>query len=377
MAEQFATRRSMARCRRTQRVRQAAVGLVSGAAFFVLLQLGLALAIEAGLTDWRDPPYEYRLHQMQRRLRAAPPRPALVVALGSSRTLMGLRGLEASRSLSTLLGRPVVVMNFARSGAGPLLELLTLRRLRDDGIRPDLLLVEVLPPALNAADPPVELGEVRLPTERLRWKDLAFVERYSGVRRELRQAWRRGWPLAWYTHRVSLLSALVPGLVPQAHRLTARQDLDASGSIRDPEGSWSCKDRQQATQAAFCEYAGVLAGHRLGGPTCAALHELLFAARRDGIATALILMPEGPLFRSWYPVSVRGKVDRWLANVAQQHGVPLIDTRTWFDDSAFWDSHHLRPTGAEHFTRRLSKEVLLPLLVQQPRSPSRARSAAE
>lgn len=358
MAEQTSARTPPIRARRASRVRQAVVGLLSGGAFFVLLQLGLALVIEGGLTEWRDPHYECRLHRLQHQLRAAPRRPFLVVALGSSRTSMGLCGLKASQYLSAQLRRPVLVMNFGVIGGGPITELLTWRRLREDGIRPDLLLVEVLPPALNAMVHSEELGEVRLPTDRLRWQDLAFIERYSDERRSLQQEWRRGWPLAWYTHRVALLSALAPVLLPQAHRLTPRQNLDDSGSIRDLESSWPYKDRQQATEIAFQQYAPCLSLFRLGGPSCAALQELLFSAGRDGIATALVLMPEGPLFRSWYPPSVRDQIDRWLAGVVQQHGTPLLDTRAWLPESAFWDSHHLRPDRAVEYTRRLSEELL-------------------
>src|SRR5207248_754534 len=82
---------------------------------------------------WRDPEYGHRLRQV-RALRAAHPDQPLVVALGSSRTQMGVS--PADMGFADAPGSPLVY-SFGRSGAGPLLLNLTFRRLLDDGVRPD------------------------------------------------------------------------------------------------------------------------------------------------------------------------------------------------------------------------------------------------
>src|SRR5262249_40283015 len=111
---------------------------------------------------------------------AAPsgPRPRLVLMLGSSRTALGVRGQQMERQLREALDFPVVVFNFGIPAAGPLTELLTLKRLLREGLRPDLLLIEVLPPQL-AGQAPVAGGELAwLPVSRLKLVDLALLERH-------------------------------------------------------------------------------------------------------------------------------------------------------------------------------------------------------
>jgi hypothetical protein len=336
-------------------------GLLCGLGFFVLLQLGLGLAVEGGKTRLRDPFYDYRLQHL-RRQRAAVPGP-LVVMLGSSRTVMGLRGGTAGRRLSASLGRPALVINFGISGGGALNELVTWQRLRDDGVRADLTLIEVLPPLL--ADPAASgrPPEAPLCAEHLRRDDLTLVERYGeDAPALLRPAWGCGRLLPWHTHRIALLSRLVPQLLPQGQRLTPWHDLDATGSLRQPEAAWPCKDAAKDLELAKQAYAPCLARFRLGERPCAALRRLLDTCRRSGAPAVLVLMPEGPHFRSWYPAAVKRQIDDWLATLSREYRVPLLDARGWFVEDDFWDSHHLRPPAAERFSERLVREAVLPRL---------------
>ena len=56
-----------------------------------------------------------------------------------------------------------MLFNFGMVGAGPLVELVVLRRLLAEGVRPDLLLVEVLPPLFNRRAAACDLAQ--LPAE--------------------------------------------------------------------------------------------------------------------------------------------------------------------------------------------------------------------
>jgi hypothetical protein len=334
--------------------------LLSAPVFFVLLQLGLALPIRKGLTELRDPIYEYRLHQLQRRRRFGDD--ILVVMLGSSRTLMGLRGQQAGAELSACLGRRAAVMNFGAVGGGPLTELLTWRRLRDAGVRPDFVAIEVLPTFLLGTEAK-ELSEEQLPLHWLQPTDLALVERFAGkLRSDLRAAWRRSQAIPWYTFRVGLLNRLAPTLVPNSHRQAIRQDLDETGSPLNAEMDWPSRDPALMNCVAYQQHAVAMKRLPLSGPSCAALGELLESCRREGVPTAMILMPEGPRFRSWYPADFRRRLDDWLNALRDEQGAQLIDARQWFDEDAFWDSHHLRPAAAVRFSRRLAREVIAPRL---------------
>src|SRR5438552_1333924 len=120
---------------------------------FAALQLSLAVAIEFWLLELRDPYAGHKMARLCRRARAAPAGTATVVVLGSSRADCGVRAHGLEERLTRDRAAPVVAFNFGVPGGGPVAELLTLKRLLGKGVRPDLLLVEVLPPLLSAQNP--------------------------------------------------------------------------------------------------------------------------------------------------------------------------------------------------------------------------------
>ena len=133
---------------RRGQVRMARRDLIWGLLAFVLLQLGLAGAIEGWLPQFRDPYYGYRAARLLRRYRAEP-RPLSVLVLGSSQVQDGLMPALLERPASQQFGCPVMVFNFGVPAAGPVMNLLNYRRLRAAGFRPDLLLLEVAPICLS------------------------------------------------------------------------------------------------------------------------------------------------------------------------------------------------------------------------------------
>ena len=358
--------------KRRREGRRAGVAVLAGLAAFVLLQLGLAVVVETTAPEVRDPLYGCRLERVRRRLCSAPEQPRTVIMLGSSRTRFGFRAGKEDESWGRALGRPVAAFNFGIDGGGPLMEWLTWRRLLRDGVRPDLLLVEVTPPFLAGQIPVAEFDEIHLPTSRLSWQDLPLVERFAGNERVvgLRDRWLGNWPAPWYTHRVSLLSLACPILLPHVYRLDEAWKVDASGGM----GYWTAPPipgarggNFQPVRKGFDPY---LTGFRLGGPQCDALRDLLTSCCRERVPVALVLMPEGPAFRSWYPPETWRTVQEWLGQVCREYDLPLINAREWMDEDDFIDSNHLRASGADKFTERLGREYVLPLLrAAAPSSP--------
>jgi hypothetical protein len=356
--------------RRRAQVRQACAAILSGFTLFALIQLGLAIGVDNGLQKVRDPLYGCRLDIIRRRVRMAPVRPWTVLMLGSSRTQFGLRvGIGEEKAWAETLGRPVLTFNFGIAGGGPMTELLTWRRLRRDGVRPNLLLVEVLPPLLCDQRPPRDYGETFLPTDRLSWQDLALVKRYTGSdRTDLRRDWLESWPLPWYAHRLGLMSLVRPDFLPPEYRLQGDEALDESGGLRFLEGPVTPATRVQATQRAHDGYGVFFTGFRLGGPQCEALRELLSSCRQEGVPAKLVLMPEGPTFRGWYSPETWQAIHQWLAQLSQEYDAPLVNAREWIDDENYYqDSHHLLASGAHIFTERLGRESILPSLQRMPR----------
>jgi hypothetical protein len=344
-------------------VRRARAAVLSAAAALVLLQGGLRLYVEHCDPALRDPEYTVRLARL-RQGGTGPDRPLRVVMLGSSRTLCGLRAASLGESLTSRLGRPVQVENFGEPGFNPAHHLFRWRRLRHDGVRPDLLLVEVMPAHLNASRPLYTSREARFyPTERLRRSDLATVEFVTGEHNPgLRRQWWLDQGFPWYAHREELLRRWVHCFLPAEIRGRLIDALNDCGDMILPAAKEQLMRTPQARARAHQEYAVALADFHRGGTGCAALHQLLEDCRTDGVPVVLVLMPEGPAFRGWFPESIHRQTRAWLEQLRAEYGVTVVDARDWIGEEEFYDSHHLIGAGSVSFTERLGREAVLPLL---------------
>src|SRR5262249_48186289 len=150
-----------------------------GLAVFVTLQLGLSGVVESLLPQLRDPEYAYRAKYLRRQIAVKLTDAPVVVVLGSSRTLVGVKAAELQEALQDRLENPILAFNFGLTGAGPLTQLISLRRLLAEGVHPDLLVLEVLPPFLAGQAHARYIESTRLPASRLRWQEIALLERYG------------------------------------------------------------------------------------------------------------------------------------------------------------------------------------------------------
>ncbi len=329
--------------------RQGRSALLWGLASFAALQVLLAVGIELRFPELRDPEYGRKATRLGARIASAPGRPYTVVMLGSSRVLFGFDARRLEAPLASAAGRPAVVYNFGLTGAGPLGELLTLRRLLARGTRPDLLLVEVLPALLDEHCDERE----HFPALRLWRADLPLLERYGA---HLRADWWAARPVPCYEHRFAILSLLLPTLLPDALRQDWAWGCDECGWYRS-DGELTAEQRQAAEARARQEYAHLLADFRPGERACRALRELLDTCRRERIPVTLVLMPESTAFQALYPPAARARTDALLTGLTRDYEVPLLDARGWVPDDGFWDSHHLKVAGAAVFTDRLGRSL--------------------
>ena len=345
-------------------------------AAFAVLQLGLAIAIEYRMPELRDPNYAIKAERLQKRWaeasRAAracdpPQQPKLVVMLGSSRTAFGLKAGELEEPLARELSCPVIAYNMGVFAAGPVTELVHLKRLVAEGIRPDVLLIEVLPPLL-AGQYRVPSEAKWLPADKLWLRELPLLERHGFPAGELRDAWLEAWPVPWYSHRFAIISRIMPTAIPWNVRQDWSHGTDAWGWARSLHDHLTPKERCHLLERTHAEYAYYLEDFHLGGPTADALREMLEVCRQEGIPAALVLMPEGSDFRSWYPRDAWQQIAAYLEDLSRQYDTPIINCRQWIADGEFSDSHHLLFSGAVQFTRRLGRDAILPLLKAQKTS---------
>ena len=115
--------------------------------------------------------------------------------------------------------------------------------------------------------------------------------------------------------------------------------------------------------------ASLLAGLTEGGmdrdaPSWRALEEVVVLARAEGIAIALIVMPEGSRLRRSYPERSWERIWTSLETLSDRYHCSLINAREWVDSEYFADPDHLGAAGARLFTERLGREHLRALLLQ-------------
>jgi hypothetical protein len=344
--------------------RQACTAVVSGLAVFAALQLGLAAGIEYGFGQVRDPLYGSRLLRIERRLHAAPLKPWIVVMLGSSRTQWGFRmGDSAKAAWNEVDGRPVAAFNFGVAGGGPLTQLLLWKRLLRDGVRPDLLLVEVTAHLLDGRVSPQDFSALRLPVNQLYRRDLPLIERYAGTDRGgVRRDWLLSWPVPWYAHRFNLVSLVKPSLLPGEWRQDLYLNVDDSGAPAFVEFAGDPEQKRLVTLRELQKLQHSLGGYRLGGPACTALCELLTSCRQEGVPVLLVVMPEGPAMRGIYPEETWSLFQQYLHELSARYNAPIVNARDWADEEDFLDSHHLLANGAAKFTERLGRQWVLPWL---------------
>jgi hypothetical protein len=343
-------------------VRGAAVALACALVAFLIGQLALGYAVEHWLPGVRDPEYDFKIERLQARRVEGPDRP-LVLVLGSSRVGMAL---QASRIHTSLDGRPALVFNFGMSGGGSLVEWLCLRRLLAAGLRPDYLVLEVLPATLNQpGDHPVE--EEWLDGARLRASELAFLNRYhSEPERPLRR-WAKGRGLPGLWLRANLRTSLgLDTRDPRTRPERIEGTMDGHGWRPYCAEEVSPERRQWLTWFAGRQYSRAWGEFRIAAGPARALWAILACCRQEGIPAALLLMPEGSSFRTLYTPSMQTGIDSHLEALAREWDVPLIDARLWLDDRDFWDGHHVLPRGAAAFTARFEQEVLGALLGKLP-----------
>lgn len=335
---------------------------------FAVLFVTLANALLGVIGEYsprlKDPAYGDKWAKLRKQL-AERPGERLVLSLGSSRTLLGFHGQHAENEIAARTGERVIAFNFGTPAAGPVTELVYLRRLLDAGVRPDLLLVEVMPGL--CADGPTGPGEMlALTGERLCLSEVSTAEEFGFNPAAVRPAWRESAFLPWSKLRFQLLGRVVPSWMPWNLRFDWSRAADPRGWATPPRQEVTAEERAEREGQAKAEYGASLATVSPDGRPVAAIRALLAECRRHHVPTRIVFYPEGSSFRAMYP---GGTGERFLAAVqrlADEFAAPLTDARGWLPDGAMYDGHHMFGAGAEAFTARLSADVVAPALRRVP-----------
>lgn len=313
---------------------------------FLALQLLLGFVVEVWHPELSDPQYGHRLQALRAKRAAEPDRP-LVLALGSSRTEVALRP-------SHLADGPhdPIVFNMARGGTSQVMNLIVLQRLLADGVRPDLLLVEVLPSSLAE-----EGWSTTTPT--VTFRDLSESLRYPiGGKAYFYLLKARAIPVHKY-HSGLVQAYGPPGAATRND--AAMWDDTGAGTVMIPD-EVRPEQRIGGTNYARGQYLSKLRAYHIAPAADRATRAFLALCQNERIPVVLYLMPESSEFRSWYSPEALRALDEYLAGVRSEFGLPLVDARTWLSDEMFWDGHHVIQRGARAFTTRFADEAITPAM---------------
>jgi hypothetical protein len=313
-------------------------------------QLALAVTLERWRPDLRDPEYGFKLLALRKRLAENPGRP-LVLALGSSRTAQAVR----PDRLAPSGGDPAapLVFNFGLTAHGPVREMLALHRLLRDGIRPAAVLLEQTPLMLPMAG----TGLDEPPLERQTWGDLRQL-RTVGPPKDMTARWLADRAASSYSCRFPILSRYAPWFVPWSRRESHVWDnTDGWGWLNVPPVA-TPEAVRRVTEQVVRDHRGVMAEYRISPTAERADRMSLQCCAAEGIAVAVVLLPESSEVRACYDLAAEVTLLRYHDRLRAEFGVPVIDARDWCPDDGFRDGHHLIPTGAGVFTERFGRDVL-------------------
>jgi hypothetical protein len=340
-----------ARRRMRQRPRTA---LLWFAGIAVLVHLAALAALDAPWPNLRDPEYGMRVARLRARLAEHPGRPVALV-VGSSRACMGIRpgAWEAVRSGGA---RDPLVFNFSTVGAGPIQQLIAVRRIFADGFRPEVVLLEYWPPLLRQDGKHNEQNRI---DRRLRYDDLPVVQSYFPAPDRVEHVMLASRASPVYANRDRWLVRIVPNWLPPNQR------ADVTWREMDPWG-WlpglDVKPDDPITRNRFLDhYRGDFRerfeGFAIHPNSDRALRAAVAVVREHGARVGFIYLPEASEFRGWYPAEVETTAQKHFSALAAELGTPVIDARRWIADRYLADGHHLSRVGAAEFTPRLGPAI--------------------
>jgi hypothetical protein len=348
-----------ARGRQQSRARAA---LASAPVLFALAQAGL-LVWMAQHPEARALAFGSRLMRLQSLTHASVERGELIVMLGSSRLHWGVLTRRLDAPLGEALGKPVGVANFAFDGHGAAGQLLTYHRLRQAGVRPSRVLIETFPYALHHRFEIPDTTVSYLPVSWMSWDDLPLVSRYTlPARPRLKLQWLGANAVPVYTQRHFLITRVfrLRPLLPL--EVSWRYDEAAGDDDRGDRQLWPTSQDHWDRAARYSRKTlapFLRPDFRPDSPGCRALAELLGTCRQDGVPALLIMLPEPPSYRAFYPPGAWEKTLDWLRELSCCFDIPLINAREWSDDEDdFCDCLHLSAQGAARFTDWLGRHGL-------------------
>jgi hypothetical protein len=305
--------------------------------------------------DFWDPPYVAKSELLKARMRQYPGHPLWLI-MGSSRVDEGLRpGVFAGRMQSA---DAPLIFNFGMGGADMFRQLVSLRRLVADGVKPRRVGIEIVGVLMDRQQE-MFADEPRL-LVRARPDELDELCGYAAGPGATRGHWLQSRLNPFYQYGMgvpgqTLSLRLLP--LPGLRRFESRP-YDDWGWFAGP-GAPPVDVYYKGLESARKEYENDFGANFAVSPKFdRALRATLDFCRDAGIDVFLLQMPEAADFQVFYTAQANTAIECYLWGIVNAYGVRLIDARSWLPGrDNFIDGHHLNATGAETFTRRFAGEL--------------------
>jgi hypothetical protein len=346
---------STARSTRSRQTRSRGI-VLSALAVMAGVHFAIALTIDLRFPAFHDHEF-YRRLELLRACRDEHPDRPLALVLGSSRIAVGVRP-EVLPPIYAPDGREVLVFNHSHLAADSISVLMGYQRLRRAGIRPDYLVVEVMPSCLTIKRPMLTFESMTL-------TDIPSVRRLFDP---FEMSWRYVRPRLFQLHRnrTDFLRTVAPS---SAEPACACQELGPLGGSCVGEvlfASATPEETRRRTEGSRAGYQPHLDPLVLADNQIRAVDTILRYARADGTKAVLIRTPESSDYRSWYGPTAEATMAAFVDERRARNKVPVVDARCWLPDEDFADGHHVFLAGADRFTRLLAERVLEPLIHDRP-----------
>jgi hypothetical protein len=324
-----------------------------GAILYVVAQLAVCPVVDR----WRAPQplQEYRKWPRLRELVKATPDRPLVLMLGSSRTCYAFRAGQLN-GMPGPDGQPLLVYNFGVAAAGPIHEWMYLHDMLAEGIRPRLLLIEYVTPLMCRSGRGLTSEESALATRWVTMEQFVHLWPYLTQRRRIFHDMVLTHLAPWYSLRYEMhgdLQQIFFGIPPPPSPPPVDEWGWCQLSTEPPPPQLSAR----LWRSAYRMYHDTMGRFQMSDNARRAMEDLLELCHRERIPTALVLMPESSIFRSWESEEARKEPAALLAELRNRYHLPLIDASHWLRDEDFEDGNHELLSGANHFTERLAQEI--------------------
>ena len=315
------------------------------------------------IINFRRFPWRLRITMPRRIIRRTRPSPRHAKIVCSS----SISGRVIEEKFEVSLGTPCIAHNFAIPGSGPVRQFLYLRRLVNEGCRPDFVCIEVFF-FHNEGEPNEALTELKtINPLHIQPNEHDLLQRYGHDGVSLRQAQNRTLFEGLTEWRVPLQARLVPEQLPNGMPERYIYKSTPWGDRPVQKSKVLSQHREERATALGSIYRTPVESWQISPYANRVYHDMLTYCRDQGIRAMLVYMPEGTYLRSRYSPMALKQIHDFLDEMHREYQVPTVCTLDWMPDDAFVEFHHLYTDEAQTFTARLCDEHLTPWVMNSLR----------